>query len=148
MSRVSIVLTSYNHEKYIRESIESVLNQTYSDFNLYILDDASTDNSWNIINSYSDPRLHGFRSEINQSFDLRSISPDQIPSEYIAVHHSDDVWEPSKLEKQVEFLDNNPDIIAAFTHVQVIDEEGNPYIDEEGFYHKVFEQPNRSRHEW
>ena len=148
MSRVLIALTSFNHGKYLRQSIDSVLNQTYKDFDLYILDDASTDNSWDIITSYSDPRCHAFRNEINRSGDFLSLRPDQINSDFIAIHHSDDVWEPTKLEKQVAFLNDNPEVDAVFTHVKIIDEEGKTFADKNHPYYSVFDQPNRTRHEW
>jgi len=148
MSRVSIALTSFNHGKYLRQSIDSVLNQTYKDFDLYILDDASTDNSWEIITSYSDPRCHAYRNEINRSGDFLSLSPDQINSDFIAIHHSDDVWEPTKLEKQVAFFDDNQEVDAVFTHAKIIDEEGKTFADKNHPYYSVFDQPNRTRHEW
>lgn len=148
MPRVLVTLTSYNHEQYIREAIESVLNQTYKDFLLLIFDDASTDNSWEIINSYKDPRIHPMRNETNKAGDFFQITPKNIPGDFIAVHHSDDAWEPTKLEKQVEIMDNHPDIAAVFTHVQIINEEGKPFTDKNNFYYSVFDQPNRTRFEW
>ena len=88
--KVSIRLSSYNHEKYLRASIDSVLNQTYSDFIVYILDDASIDDSWNIIKSYSDPRIRAFRNLTNQHGDFSSFTSKIMIPEYAAVHHSDD----------------------------------------------------------
>ncbi|NLT19129.1 MAG: hypothetical protein GXY10_06995, partial [Clostridiales bacterium] len=64
------------------------------------------------------------------------------------IHHSDDVWEADKLEKQVAFLDANPEIAAVFTHASIIDEDGNPFGNKDHFYYSVFDQPNRSRYEW
>ena len=120
--RVSIILTSYNHAKYLRQAIESVLNQTFTDYELIIWDDASTDDSWEIINSYQDRRIRAFRNVVNLRGNI-SRGLEVAQGEYVAIHHSDDAWEPTKLEKQVS-LDQNPDIAAVFTHVQVIDEEG------------------------
>jgi glycosyltransferase involved in cell wall biosynthesis len=148
MPRVLVTLTSYNHEKYIREAIESVLNQTYKDFLLLIYDDASTDNSWEIINSYEDPRIHPMRNETNKAGDFFQITPRNIPGDFIAVHHSDDSWEPTKLEKQVEVMDNHPEIAAVFTLVKLINEEGKPFTDKSNLYYQIFNQPNRSRFEW
>lgn len=147
--KVTVILTSFNHAKYLRESIESVLAQTYSDFELIIGDDASSDESWEIINSYKDLRIRAFRHEktkggfiINEALSEREIR------EYVAIHHSDDVWEPDKLEKQVAFLNENPEVGAVFTWANIIDEDGNPLTDESHFYYKIFEQPNRSKYEW
>ena len=60
-NKVSVILTSYNHAKYLREAIDSVLAQTYSGFDLIIWDDGSTDNSWQIIQSYTDSRIRAFK---------------------------------------------------------------------------------------
>ena len=65
MASITVWLTSYNHAPFLRESIESILNQTWSDFEFYIIDDCSTDNSWEIIQSYQDPRIHAIRHETN-----------------------------------------------------------------------------------
>ena len=66
MPKVSVILTSYNHERYIREAIESTLKQTFTDFELIIWDDASIDASWEIISSYKDSRIHAFRNDDRQ----------------------------------------------------------------------------------
>ena len=66
MPKVSIILTSFNHEKYLREAIDSVLNQSFKDFELIIWDDASADGSWEIIKSYTDPRIILFRNEVTR----------------------------------------------------------------------------------
>lgn len=71
MPKVSVVLTSFNHEKFIREAVDSVLNQTFTDFELIIWDDASADGSWAVINSYSDPRIKVFHNEVTKR-DLRN----------------------------------------------------------------------------
>lgn len=150
MPKVSIVLTSYNHEKYLQEAIESALNQTFIDFELIIRDDASSDNSWHVIEQYTDPRIKAFRNEKQERaiWGINKSISEVVADEYIAIHHSDDVWEPEKLEKQVAFLDSHPEIGAVFTHVQPIDEEGAPFAQEGHFYHKIFDQPNRTRYEW
>lgn len=147
--KVSVILTSYNHAKYLREAIESVLSQTYKDFELIIWDDASTDDSWNIICSYTDGRIRTFRNDANQFIEyFRKAIFDVAKGEYIAIHHSDDIWKPEKLEKQVDFLAANPQIGAVFTWAHIIDEDGRPLQDQNHVYYRIFEQPNRTRHEW
>lgn len=150
MPKISVILTSFNHEKFIREAIDSVLNQTFTDFELIIWDDASTDNSWAIINTYSDPRIKVFRNdETKRGVHGINISISEIASgEYIAIHHSDDIWEVDKLKKQVEFLEDHAGIGAVFTHVLAIDERGIPLDDVNHFYYNIFNQPNRTRYEW
>lgn len=146
--KVSVILTSYNHAKYLRQAIESILSQTFSDFELIIWDDASTDESWEIITSYNDPRIRAFRNAFNMHRGNINRGLEKAQGEYIAIHHSDDVWEPEKLEMQVAFLDAHPEFGAVFTWATIIDDEGNELTNTEHFYYKVFEQPNRSRHEW
>ncbi|MCL1887224.1 MAG: glycosyltransferase [Betaproteobacteria bacterium] len=150
MPTVSIILTSLNHAPFLREAINSVLNQSFSDFELIILDDASTDDSWRIIHEYSDERIRTFRSD-HPGMAVKKVNEaifQTAKGKYIAIHHSDDKWHPEKLEKQIAFLDNHPDTGAVFTHVQVINEQGKPFNMPGHFYHQVFDQPNRTRHEW
>lgn len=148
-NKITIILTSYNHAKYLREAIDSVLNQTYSNFELILWDDASTDESWEIINSYTDPRMRAFRNNNNQGGgNIRRAISKAGHNEYIAIQHSDDVWESQKLEKQVAFLEENPQIGAVFSHALIITEDGAPFRDKNHFYYNVFDQPNRNRQEW
>ena len=150
MPKISVILTSFNHEKYICEAIDSVLNQTFIDFELIILDDCSSDNSWDLITKYTDPRIKAFRSEVNNgcAIWLNKTIFEVACGEYIAIHHSDDVWVLDKLEKQVAFLVAHSKVGAVFTSVIPINELGMPLFDELNFYYSIFDQPNRSRHEW
>ena len=148
MPKVSIMLTSYNHQKYIRRAIDSVLAQTFEDFELLVFDDGSTDDSWSIIKSYKDKRIKAIRAETNSAGKaiftiLRGLSGDLL-----AVHHSDDVWGQDKLRKQVAYLESNSDCAAVFTDVAVIDENGADFQDREHFYYNIFHQQNRTRHQW
>ncbi len=126
MPKVSVILTSFNHEKYIREAIESVLNQTFSDFELIIWDDASTDNSWSIIQEYKDPRIKAFRNETSRRaiYGVNRSIQEIAKGEFIGMQHSDDVWDVQKLAKQVAYLDGHPESVAVFSWAQIIDESG------------------------
>jgi glycosyltransferase involved in cell wall biosynthesis len=150
MSKVSIILTSFNHEKYLKEAIDSALNQTFTDFELIIWDDASSDNSWHLIQQYSDPRIKALRNEEQKRgiWGINKAISEVATGEYIAIHHSDDVWELDKLEKQVAFLEATPEIGAVFTNALAIAEDGSPLADAKHFYANIFDQPNRTRHEW
>jgi GT2 family glycosyltransferase len=150
VTKVSIYLSSYNHAKYLREAIDSVLNQTFSDYQLFIEDDTSTDESWFIIQSYTDPRIRSFRNSKNRNDleGMRKVIFQMATGEYIAIHHSDDIWEPEKLQKQVDFLDAHPQFGAVFTNAKIIDEDGKRLKDKSHFYYKIFDQPNRDRFEW
>ncbi|MDR1849839.1 MAG: glycosyltransferase [Zoogloeaceae bacterium] len=146
--KVSIILTSYNHEKFLDEAIESALAQTYQNFELIIWDDASTDGSWAIIEQYNDPRIISFRNEAQRyaTYNLNRAISEVARGEYIAIHHSDDVWEPEKLEKQVAFLDQHPETGAVFSWVNIMDERGNLRNDHPLYTH--FRQGNKTRYEW
>jgi len=150
MPRVSVILTSFNHGKYVENAIHSVLDQTFDDFELIIWDDASTDNSWDLINQFTDPRIEAVRNAERRRaiWGLNRAISEVASGQFIAIHHSDDIWEPAKLEKQVAFLDGHSNIGAVFTNALAIGEVGSPLLDEKHFYFNVFDQPNRTRHEW
>lgn len=121
--KVSVLIPSYNHSNYIKETISSVLNQTFTDFELIVLDDCSTDDSVSVIKSFSDDRLKFIKSFVNSGVVSSLNKMIKIASgEYIAVLGSDDVWNPDKLEKQVFYLEGHPNIAACFSRVTVIDE--------------------------
>lgn len=103
-----------------------------------------------MIKQYSDPRIKAYRNEKNVGgvFGVNKAISEIATGEYIAIHHSDDVWEPDKLQKQVDCLAANPQIGAVFTNTQPIDERGQPLADQSHFYYNIFNQPNRSRQEW
>ncbi|MBD3879035.1 MAG: glycosyltransferase [Quinella sp. 1Q5] len=150
MPKVSVILTSYNHAAYVAAAIDSVLNQTFTDFELLIVDDGSQDNSQDIIKAFDDSRIKIFLYKENRGPVLAvNEAIKSARGKYIAIHHSDDLWTPDKLEKQVAFLDANEDFAACFTWVEFIDERGAFYdLDDDDFYKRVFEQPNRTRTEW
>ena len=148
--KVSIIISSYNHAKYLRAAIDSALNQTFTNFELIIWDDASTDDSWEIIQSYTDPRIQSFLNKQNRraASNFNDAIANVARGEYIALFTSDDIWEPDKLEKQVDFLDGHPNIGVVFSLAQVIDEKGNIFEDSDHFYSTIFDQDNRSRFDW
>ncbi len=128
MHTVSVILTSYNHADYIAQAIQSVLEQTFADLELIIVDDYSSDNSFEIIKQFKDTRIRAFRNDSQQRppyIDNHAIQH-LVQGKYIAIHHSDDVWEPTKLEKQVAFLDDQPQYGAVFYN-EAIDERANRF---------------------
>lgn len=149
MHKVSVVIASYNHEKYIGYAIESVLNQTYQDFEIIIVDDSSTDGTIQVVKQFSDSRLKLYCSSTNDGqFATVRKAIEKSQGEYIAILNSDDAFAPDKLKKQVEFLDSNPCYGAVFSYARLIDEEGHDFHDENNLYYDVYIQPNRSRYEW
>lgn len=100
MPIVTVLLTSYNHGDYIRGSIESILNQTFKDFELYIIDDCSSDNSWDIIQEYKDDRIIAIRHEKNEGGCTTRALYSGFKGKYFAMAHCDDMWELDKLESK------------------------------------------------
>ena len=147
---VTVILTSFNHAAYVTAAIDSVMNQTFDDFELLIVDDGSQDGSREIIKKYDDPCI-GFYLYGKNRGPVIAIA-DALKAargKYIAVHHSDDLWAVDKLEKQVKFLEANKNYVACFTWAEFIDEHGEIRELEDGdFYKGIFEQENRSRAEW
>ncbi len=126
MPKVSVLCASYNHADFIGASIESVLGQTFSDLELLITDDASSDRSVDVINSYQDRRLKHFVNSRNRGVCASSGNSYQHSSgEYIAWLGSDDVFEPDMLAVLVEYLERNPDSYGVFGLPTIIDEKGN-----------------------
>lgn len=148
MPKVTVLLTSYNHEEFIADSIESILNQTYTDFELYIVDDCSMDNSWEVIQKYNDPRIIAIHHEKNMFGCSNREFYKNFKGQYFAMAHCDDLWELDKLEKQVKYLDDHPEAGACFSWVQLIDDYGNNYDNPDHPYSKVFLEENMNRFEW
>jgi glycosyltransferase involved in cell wall biosynthesis len=149
MPRVSVIIPSYNHEKYVAEAIQSVLDQTYQDFEIIITDDGSTDRTVSEIQNFKDSRISLFVSEKNRGACVAARKClDEAKGEYIAVLSSDDVFLPDKLKKQVKFLDEHPAIRAVFGYAHIIDDDGNDLTDEHHPYLTIFKQHSRTRFEW
>lgn len=149
MPKVSVIIPSYNHERFVAEAIESVLRQTYDDFELIITDDGSTDGTVDEIRKFKDPRIRLFTFAKNQGACIaanKCIAEAQ--GEYVAMLSSDDAFLPDKLEKQVKFLDSNPGYAAVFGYAELFDEEGNGLEIEEASYFRPLKNANRSRYEW
>lgn len=104
---ISIAMTTYNGERYIREQLDSILGQTLSDFELYVCDDNSTDGTWTILEEYQkkDDRLYIFRNEKNLGFKKNfEKAIGFCKGEYVALSDQDDVWMPNHLEKLLSII--------------------------------------------
>ena len=124
---VSIITPMYNSEKYIGQTIESVLNQTYKNWEMLIVDDCSNDNSPNIVKEYVqiDNRIKYIRVNKNKGVsNARNTGLQQARGRFIAFLDSDDIWNNSKLEDQVQFMIKN-DCTITFTSYELIDEDSN-----------------------
>lgn len=150
MPKVSVLLSNYNGDKHLDESISSVLSQTYKDFEFIIVDDASTDSSRKVIENYHDKRIKKYYAEKNRNIAYSlNLALSMASGEYIARIDSDDVWELNKLETQVQYMDNHPECGACFTKVNIIDAYSNIANDVYGEYFQLFNNAeNRSQKEW
>ena len=125
MPKVTVLMPVYNGEKFLREAVESVLNQTYKDYELLIIDDASRDNSAEIIESFGDSRIRLVENEKNMG-QMNALNKGLALSrgEYIARMDQDDISLPVRLEKQTEALDKNPDVPLVFSDTYIINSKG------------------------
>lgn len=105
---VSIIMPSYNTGKYISESIDSVVNQTYSNWELIIVDDCSVDDTDEIVSAYNDSRIKYLKNATNSGAAYsRNYALREARGEWIAFLDSDDVWVDNKLEVQIKFMQSN-----------------------------------------
>ncbi|QNK77416.1 glycosyltransferase family 2 protein [Winogradskyella sp. PAMC22761] len=107
---ISVCIPVYNREKFIKAALKSVLNQTYQNFEIIVVDDGSSDNSVTIIKSIKDTRIKLFKNAVNKGVVFtRNVGLEKASGDFIAVLDSDDTWEANKLQKQIDFFKVNPD---------------------------------------
>ncbi|MCT7983245.1 glycosyltransferase family 2 protein [Laspinema sp. A4] len=126
MKLVSVVVPVYNVETYIAETIQSILNQTYSNFEILLVNDGSSDRSIEIIQTFDDPRITLIHQENQGVSAARNRGIAQAKGEYVALIDGDDIWAPEKLEKHVEHLEKSPKIGLSFCRSAFIDLKGMP----------------------
>ncbi len=125
MELVSIIMPAYNSGRFIRHSIESVLAQTYTVWELLIVDDCSSDNTQEVATAISDSRIHYMRNEQNMgAARTRNRALRAAKGRYIAFLDSDDLWNPDKIEKQIAFMQQNG-YAFTFTDYQIMNEDGS-----------------------
>ncbi len=135
MPKVSVTLPSYNLGAFIGRTIASVLAQTFTDFELLIEDDGSSDDSLDVITSFDDPRIILVAKTVNEGQNATANNlVRSAQGEYIALLPADDVWEPEKLALQVSYMDANPDCGITFAHPAFINEQDAPLkYERDGF---------------
>lgn len=124
---VSIITPTFNAEKYIRATLQSVLNQSYQNWEMILVDDASTDLTVSVIEEFAqkDNRIKLFKLAENSGNGFtRNVALEKAAGKYIAFLDADDLWFPLKLEKQIQFLKTN-NLPFTFSFYDCIDEEGN-----------------------
>jgi glycosyltransferase involved in cell wall biosynthesis len=147
--KVTVVIPVYNREKYIADAIDSILAQTFTHFELLVIDDGSTDKTQEVIQSYHDPRIRLVCNETNEGIPkTRNKGIRLARGEYLAFLDSDDWAYPERLAKQVAFLDSHPDYVAVGAWIEWMDEEGRylrrakrkPVLPDEIAAQRLFQQ--------
>lgn len=122
---VSVLMPVYNGEKYLKEAIESILNQTYTNFEFIIINDGSTDKSEEIILSYTDTRINYISNSANiKLIKTLNVGLNAATGKYICRMDADDISLQNRIELQVDFMENHPKYVLAGTYVNTINELG------------------------
>ncbi|MBQ5995343.1 MAG: glycosyltransferase [Clostridia bacterium] len=137
--KVSVCINAYNCERFIAETIQSVLDQSYTNFEIIVVDDCSTDDTVKVVEGFNDDRITLVRLPENQNISgSNNEALKRATGDYIAHLDSDDVWKPNKLERQVKFLEEHPEYGACFSFVDVIDEHSYDIGDTDPFFKNLF----------
>jgi teichuronic acid biosynthesis glycosyltransferase TuaG len=127
-SLVSIITPSYNSAKFIKQCIESVITQKYTNWEMLIVDDYSADNSLQILKKYNDKRIQLIELDENVgASESRNVAIRKAKGKYIAFLDSDDLWEPQKLEKQISFMEKEDIAFSFSTYQPMSDDESKLY---------------------
>jgi glycosyltransferase involved in cell wall biosynthesis len=123
---VSIVMAAKNYARFLPEAVESVLAQTFSDWELLIIDDGSTDNTPDVVHPFlADPRVRYTRADRLGQPRAKNLGITLARGEFIAFLDADDAWEPEKLEKQLPLFHNRPEVGVVYCRRRLMDEAGN-----------------------
>ena len=126
--KVTVLMSVYNGEKYLSQSVESILNQTYENFEFVIIDDGSTDNSYSILKQYASQysQIVLIKNEKNLGLTKSlNLGLKIAKGKYIGRQDADDVSHPERLEREIEFLEDHLDHAAVGTFVKILDKDGN-----------------------
>ncbi|MCC0179229.1 glycosyltransferase family 2 protein [Waterburya agarophytonicola K14] len=126
MKLVSVIIPVYNVENYIAQTINSVLSQTYTNFEVLIIDDESPDRSIEICQQFNDPRIKIIHQQNRGLAGARNTGIRHAQGDYLAFLDSDDLWLPEKLARHVQHLDSAPQVGVSFSRSQFIDGESQP----------------------
>lgn len=124
--KVSVIVPVYKAERYIAETIQSILNQTYQNFEIVVVDDGSPDRSVEICEQFADPRIRIIRQQNRGLPGARNTGVRHAQGDYISILDADDLWLPEKLEKHVNHLNTSPEVGLSFSYSAFIDAEGKP----------------------
>lgn len=125
MPRLTILMPTYNAAPYVREAVDSVLNQTFSDFELWAIDDGSTDNTVSLLRGYNDPRVQVFVSDKNQGR-VAAVNSHvhAVTTPFFTITDADDVSHSTRLERQMHLMEKNASLMMCGSSYWAMDEEG------------------------
>lgn len=132
MPKVSVIIPTYNAEKYVADTVSSVLAQTYQDFEILIIDDGSPDKSVEVCQQFADSRIQIIRQPNRGLPGARNTGIRHAKGDFISFLDADDLWHPQKLEKQLQHFEHSPEVGISFSYSAFIDEAG----DLTGLYQK------------
>lgn len=148
---VSVLLSVYNGEEFIEDTLKSVMNQNYENLQIIVVDDCSSDNSRTVIDrlAQSDKRIETlYLTENSNVCKATNLAYKLARGKYIALIGHDDIWKTDKIEKQVHFMEMYPRYAASFTLVDIIDDEKEICNDKAPNLYHVLDQRNCSQKEW
>src|ERR671932_1471107 len=127
MPLISVIIPVYNGEKTIKNTIDSVLNQSFTDFEVIVVNDGSQDLTLAVINEIKDARIRVFSFPNSGVSASRNRGLAEAKGEFISFLDADDLWTPDKLEAQLKALQENPEAAVAYSWTDYIDESGNSF---------------------
>jgi glycosyltransferase involved in cell wall biosynthesis len=146
---VSVAMKAYEHAAYVGQAIQSVLDQSLTDFELLVTDDGSTDATPEIVRGFADERIRFERFETNRGMAAAmNATVRRARGEFVAILNSDDFALPGRLEAQVAFLRDRPNVAAVFSVPVQVGESGEPVEGFGGIFAVPFSDPEISRHAW
>ena len=123
-SKVSVLMNCYNSEQYIQNSIQSLINQTFDEWELIVWDDASTDNTLSIAHSFIDKRIKIYKNDLHIGLGLSRVKAQEyLKGEYISILDSDDIYEKDKLKKQIQAFKENKNLSLVTSWYSIIDKK-------------------------
>lgn len=117
---ISVIIPTYNSADYISKAVDSVLNQTHQDFEIIIIDDGSTDNTQQVIESYNDNRIIYIKQKNAGPAEARNNGLKRAKGEYVAFLDADDKWVPDKLQLQIEAFKLNPSVSMVYSKLEIL----------------------------
>ena len=126
MPKVSVIIPTYNRAAYVKEAIDSVLGQSYEDYEIIVVDDGSSDDTNAVVKGFGDSRIRYIYQKNKGISGARNTGIRNARAQFVALLDSDDIWFPQILELEVPILDQNPDLCLVYSKAHAMDQEDNP----------------------